>query len=174
MCQVLVSPSWRPSCEVWSWRSIWHSGHLLQRLWAWRPAWAVACQWAKRWVCSLTLPSSWPSSISSRLACDSPSASLVTVLSKLFMFFFSYVHLLLLSSPFFSSVYQGPFVHIASICAASLSQFMSFMSGVYQVSTRTWWKKIFFFFCQMKTKRDIFQRVISGVGQIQLKKPLCW
>lgn len=29
---------------------------------------------------------------------------------------------------------QGPFVHIASICAAVLSRFMSFFSGVYQVS----------------------------------------
>uniref|UniRef100_A0AAR2KI08 Chloride channel protein n=1 Tax=Pygocentrus nattereri TaxID=42514 RepID=A0AAR2KI08_PYGNA len=28
---------------------------------------------------------------------------------------------------------EGPFVHIASICAASLSNFMSFFSGVYQV-----------------------------------------
>uniref|UniRef100_A0A8C1YGZ1 Chloride channel, voltage-sensitive 1a n=1 Tax=Cyprinus carpio TaxID=7962 RepID=A0A8C1YGZ1_CYPCA len=29
---------------------------------------------------------------------------------------------------------EGPFVHIASICAAVLSKFMSFFSGVYQVS----------------------------------------
>uniref|UniRef100_A0A668AND4 Chloride channel, voltage-sensitive 1a n=1 Tax=Myripristis murdjan TaxID=586833 RepID=A0A668AND4_9TELE len=29
---------------------------------------------------------------------------------------------------------EGPFVHIASICAAVLSRFMSFFSGVYQVS----------------------------------------
>lgn len=29
---------------------------------------------------------------------------------------------------------QGPFVHIASICAAVLSQFMSIFSGVYEVS----------------------------------------
>uniref|UniRef100_A0A8C1SEQ4 Chloride channel, voltage-sensitive 1a n=1 Tax=Cyprinus carpio TaxID=7962 RepID=A0A8C1SEQ4_CYPCA len=30
---------------------------------------------------------------------------------------------------------EGPFVHIASICAAVLSRFMSFFSGVYQVSS---------------------------------------
>lgn len=29
---------------------------------------------------------------------------------------------------------QGPFVHIASICAAVLSRFMAFFSGVYQVT----------------------------------------
>lgn len=29
---------------------------------------------------------------------------------------------------------QGPFVHIASICAAVLSRFMSIFSGVYEVS----------------------------------------
>lgn len=28
---------------------------------------------------------------------------------------------------------QGPFVHIASICAAVLSRFMSIFSGVYEV-----------------------------------------
>ena len=30
--------------------------------------------------------------------------------------------------------FQGPFVHIASICAAVLSRFMSIFSGVYEVS----------------------------------------
>lgn len=32
------------------------------------------------------------------------------------------------------SSHQGPFVHIASICAAVLSRFMSIFSGVYEVS----------------------------------------
>lgn len=41
--------------------------------------------------------------------------------------------LLLISSSFLS---QGPFVHIASICAAVLSKFMSVFSGVYEVRWR--------------------------------------
>lgn len=33
-------------------------------------------------------------------------------------------------------LFQGPFVHIASICAAVLSKFMSMFSGVYEVRVR--------------------------------------
>lgn len=36
----------------------------------------------------------------------------------------------------FSSVFQGPFVHIASICAAILSKFMAVFCGVYEVRLR--------------------------------------
>lgn len=38
------------------------------------------------------------------------------------------------SSMWLISSHQGPFVHIASICAAVLSRFMSIFSGVYEVS----------------------------------------
>lgn len=41
---------------------------------------------------------------------------------------------LLLTSPL--RLPQGPFVHIASICAAVLSKFMSVFSGVYEVRLR--------------------------------------
>lgn len=35
-----------------------------------------------------------------------------------------------------SGLFQGPFVHIASICAAVLSKFMSMFCGVYEVRVR--------------------------------------
>ena len=50
-----------------------------------------------------------------------------------FLFFFVFFTL----HPFFdvfSFPCQGPFVHIASLCAALLSKFMSLFGGIYEVS----------------------------------------
>lgn len=40
------------------------------------------------------------------------------------------------STPLLSS--QGPFVHIASMCAALLSRFLSLFGGIYEVSREGW------------------------------------
>lgn len=56
------------------------------------------------------------------------------------MFIFGLCHVMLCllpkssSSTIHSTFLQGPFVHIASICAAVLSKFMSIFCGVYEVS----------------------------------------
>lgn len=42
-------------------------------------------------------------------------------------------------SPLLSS--QGPFVHIASMCAALLSRFLSLFGGFYEVSKAGWPQK---------------------------------